>query len=186
LAEYKNTKTFILDLNYRSTKNILKTANTLISNNNDRIKKNLITDNMDGNNVFFYKGDSVYQEANYVVKQIVNLTKNKRFAFKDVVILYRAKYLSRSIEQELISNGIPYYVFGAVRFYQRREIKDLVAYLKLVVNPMDELSLKRILNVPSRGIGSTTIDSISKYANDQHISFVEAFYLTTNLEFEPP
>jgi DNA helicase-2/ATP-dependent DNA helicase PcrA len=175
-----------LDLNYRSTNNILKVANTLISHNNDRIKKDLTTNNADGNNVVFYKGDSDYREANYVAKQIIGLTKNKSYAFKDIVILYRAKYLSRSIEQELINNNIPYYVFGAVRFYQRREIKDLVAYLKLIVNPMDELSLKRVLNVPSRGIGNITIDNITKYANEQHISFAEAFYLTSKSEFDPP
>jgi DNA helicase-2/ATP-dependent DNA helicase PcrA len=175
-----------LDLNYRSSQNILKVANSLISHNSDRIDKVLVTDNGEGNNVVFYKGDSDYHESNFITKQIVSLTKNKSYDYKDIVILYRAKYLSRSVEQELINNNIPYYVFGAVRFYQRREIKDLVAYLKLLTNPTDELSLKRVLNVPTRGIGNTTMDNITKYANDNHISFAEAFYLTNRSDFDPP
>jgi DNA helicase-2/ATP-dependent DNA helicase PcrA len=144
--------------------------------------KNLVTNNSNGNLPIVFTGDTPQQEASYVAKQIQSLIKSKSYTFHEIVILYRAKYLSRAIEQEFINNGIPYYVYGDVRFYQRREIKDLIAYLKLIVKPNDDLSLKRVINVPTRGIGQLTVERISEYALKNNISFNEVILQIANNE----
>jgi DNA helicase-2/ATP-dependent DNA helicase PcrA len=181
---YKTAKTYVLDLNYRSTPDILKVANNLIRNNQHRLPKNLTTNNPNGNMPVVFVGDTAQQEASFVARQILSMVKNKTYTFRDFVILYRAKHLSRTIEQEFINNGIPYYVYGDVRFYQRREIKDLVAYLKLVVKPNDELSLKRIINIPARGIGQLTIERISEYALKHNLNFYDVLLQIANHELE--
>jgi DNA helicase-2/ATP-dependent DNA helicase PcrA len=175
---------YVLDLNYRSTKNILNVANNLIKYNHDRIDKNLVTNNATGSTVVVYTGDTSQLEASYIASQIQEMIKNKSFAYHEIAVLYRAKHLSRIVEQEFIANGIPYFVYGDVRFYQRREIKDLIAYLKLIVKPHDEIALKRIINVPSRSIGQTTIERVSQYAVTNDLSFYEAILKIANNEIE--
>jgi DNA helicase-2/ATP-dependent DNA helicase PcrA len=175
---------YVLDLNYRSSKNILQVANSLIKNNAERIPKDLITDNNTGSTVVVYTGDTSQQEASFIANQIQSLIKNKSYAYHEIAILYRAKHLSRTIEQEFISNGIPYFVYGDIRFYQRREIKDLIAYLKLLVKPDDELSLKRIINIPTRGIGQLTIERINQYAINHNLKFNEVLLQIANNELE--
>jgi DNA helicase-2/ATP-dependent DNA helicase PcrA len=182
LTNFKDTKTFVLDTNYRSTKNILNVANNLIKHNELRISKNLTTPNPTGSNVIFFAGETSQIEVSYIAKQIKAIIKQKQYAYQDIAVLYRAKHLSRTIEQEFINDGIPYLIYGDIRFYQRKEIKDLVAYLKLICNPQDELSLKRIINVPSRGIGLKTIENIEKYAASQSISFYDALLKISNDE----
>jgi DNA helicase-2/ATP-dependent DNA helicase PcrA len=180
LDSFKNTKTLVLDLNYRSTKEILKVSNNLISHNEERIEKQLVTNNEQGSTVVFFKGDTLYDEAGYVSRQIKQMVEKHEFDYSDIAILYRANYLSRHIEQELIHHSIPYYIYGGIKFYQRMEIKDLLAYLKLMTSPNDETALKRIINVPRRNIGLTTVEKIVEYARTQHISFADALKLNSN------
>jgi DNA helicase-2/ATP-dependent DNA helicase PcrA len=175
---------YVLNLNYRSTKNILKVANHLIKNNSDRIDKELITDNHQGETIVVYTGDTSQLEASYIAREIQKMIKNKVYAYHEIVVLYRARHLSRALEQEFINNGIPYYVYGDIRFYQRREIKDLIAYLKLLVKPDDELSLKRIINVPTRSIGATTVEKISQYASSHSLKFYDVLLQIANNEIE--
>jgi DNA helicase-2/ATP-dependent DNA helicase PcrA len=173
-------------LNYRSTKKILSLSNNLIKNNQDRVKKELVTNNSEGEHVIIYRGKSQDDEANYVSKQIKMLVEEKKYKYSDIAILYRANYLSRNIESALINSNIPYYLYGGVKFYQRKEIKDILAYLRLLVNDNDELSLKRVLNVPKRSIGQNTIEKISDYANSFNMSFGGALKLSLDLKNELP
>ncbi|MDR0739880.1 MAG: UvrD-helicase domain-containing protein [Mycoplasmataceae bacterium] len=184
LDNFKNTKIHVLDLNYRSTKNILRVANHLIDYNNQRIKKDLVTNNDEGDSVICYIGDTSQLEAHFITQQINDLVKTKKYNYNEIVILYRAKYLSRTIEQEFINNNIPYYIFGDIRFYQRREIKDLVSYLKILVKPKDDITLRRIINVPVRGIGQKTIDSIRNYGLQNNLSFYETLLKCANNQIE--
>jgi DNA helicase-2/ATP-dependent DNA helicase PcrA len=131
--------------------------------------------------VFLYNADTQEAETNFVANEIIKLHKN--YSYKDIAVLYRANHLSRSIEMNLINHNIPYVVYGGTKFYQRKEIKDILAYLKILVND-DELSYKRIINVPKRNIGNTTVDAISVFANENNISFVNALYLTDNQQFD--
>ncbi|MDR2462015.1 MAG: exodeoxyribonuclease V subunit gamma [Mycoplasmataceae bacterium] len=176
----KDTITVILDLNYRSTKNILKAANSLIKNNKNRIKKDLITSNDVGSEITYFHGQNQYDEAMYIANKIKSLIKNDSHDYKDIAILYRSNYISRNIEQELINCSIPYKIIGGIKFYQRMEIKDLLAYMKLLDNENDELSMKRIINVPRRGIGDTVIKKIDEYAKNNFISFIETMKLTND------
>lgn len=174
---YPNAQLIILDTNYRSTKSILSGSNALIANNLDRIKKDLQTENPSGEKIYVYEGDSKAQEGLFIAKKILALTKNNKYSFSDIAILYRANYLSRFIEEQLINNNIPYVIFGGIKFYQRKEIKDLLAYLKLMVND-DEVSIKRIINIPRRNIGGMTVDKIEKYCQTNNINFYDALKLT--------
>jgi len=174
LDEYPKTKTIILDLNYRSTKNILKISNNLIDHNVDRIKKDLITNNEEGKLPTLFACDNQDEESKRVVKKIKELIENKEFDYQDIAILYRANFMSRSIEQQLISSNIPYHIYGGFKFYQRAEIKDLIGYLKLLVFVEDEIALKRIINIPRRNIGEITIDKIQHYADTHNLTFYQA------------
>jgi DNA helicase-2/ATP-dependent DNA helicase PcrA len=135
-----------------------------------------------GEEVRYFDGDSAYSEANYVATQIKKMIDAKEYAYKDIAILYRSNYLSLRFEQELINNSIPYIVYGGIKFYKRMEIKDILSYLKLIANIEDEVSLKRVLNVPRRNIGMTTIDKISQYATSNNISFYKAMLTTNNVD----
>jgi DNA helicase-2/ATP-dependent DNA helicase PcrA len=184
LESYKNTQVMILDLNYRSTKNILKVANSLVSNNHERIKKDLSTDNPQGVEVVFCKSDSQYYEASFICQQIIELVKKEKYQYSDIAILYRSNYLSRFIEQELMSNSIPYYIYGSLKFYQRMEIKDLLAYLRLMADDQNEIALKRVINVPRRNIGEVTIDRVSEYARKNNMTFAQALALSLRMDVE--
>ncbi|MDR2821755.1 MAG: UvrD-helicase domain-containing protein [Mycoplasmataceae bacterium] len=181
LKHFDGTQKFILDTNYRSSQKILDASNKLIRNNKERIDKQLVSNKGAGNHVFLYNADTQEAESNFVANEIIKLHQN--YAYKDIAVLYRANHLSRSIEMNLINHNIPYVVYGGTKFYQRKEIKDILAYLKILVND-DELSYKRIINVPKRNIGTTTVDAISVFANENNISFVNALYLTDNQQFD--
>ena len=178
LKTFKNTKTIILDTNYRSTQNILNVANALIKHNNIRIDKTLTTINGMGEKPIYYCGDSQHEEGRFIANKINELHEKNNIAYKDIAVLYRSNYLSKFIEDGLINTNIPYYIYGGVKFYQRKEIKDILAYLRVVSHFDDELSILRVINVPQRGIGETTIDKIKKYANAKHISFADALKIT--------
>ncbi len=160
------TQTLVkLEENYRSTSNILDVANHLIENNTERIDKVLRATRGEGDAIFCHRADNEAMEAEYVVSQIRNLElKNPELNWRDFAILYRTNAQSRAMEEVLVRFDIPYRVVGGLRFYDRREIKDILAYMRLAVNPADSVSLKRIINTPRRGIGKTTLDNLEKAA----------------------
>ena len=156
-----------LEENYRSTSNILDVANHLIENNTERIDKVLKATRGEGDSIMCHRADNEAMEAEYVVGQIRNLElKNPELNWKDFAILYRTNAQSRALEEVLTRFSIPYRVVGGLRFYDRREIKDLLAYMRLAVNPADSVSLRRIINTPRRGIGKTTLDNLDKAAGE--------------------
>ena len=161
---YPNTKVIKLEQNYRSTKNILGIANEVIKNNTGNVKKKLWTENDEGTKPTVYQGNDEYDEANYVVSQINTLKINEYYKYSDFAILYRTNAQSRAFEDVLMREGIPYKVVGGQKFYERKEIKDIIAYLRLVQNTNDDVSLKRIINEPKRGIGKTSLDAVEQAA----------------------
>jgi DNA helicase-2/ATP-dependent DNA helicase PcrA len=182
LVNYKNTKTYVLDLNYRSVKSILNVANALIVNNSDRIEKELVTNKKQDNEVILFIGDSQMEEANFICHEISQFVKKNKYQYKDIAILYRSNYISRITEQALINNSIPYYIYGGYKFYQRMEVKDLLAYLRLMVNENDDLSLRRIINAPRRNIGLTTIKKIDDFCLKHNLTFAQALRLTDDID----
>lgn len=173
-------ETIILNRNYRSTPTILRTANRLIDYNKLRIKKDLFTELPEGNKVQVKKTLRQEDEAFWVIKEIQHLHERKKVRYKDIAILYRANYLTQPFEKELMMNQIPYQVFGGIRFYQRQEIKDVIAYFRLLLNPKDDVSLLRIINLPRRGLGAKTISTLTKEANKANLSIVEYIYQIEN------
>ncbi|WP_276913692.1 DNA helicase PcrA [Aneurinibacillus aneurinilyticus] len=171
--DYSNARTILLEQNYRSTKKILEAANKVISNNFGRKPKNLWTENDDGAAIRYYTADSEHSEAYYIVDQIQKAVDRGR-TYRDVAILYRTNAQSRVIEEVFVKSGIPYNIVGGTKFYDRKEIKDMLAYLRLISNPDDDLSLTRIINVPKRGIGAGTVEKIATYAAQQGISMYRA------------
>ena len=182
LKTFKNTKTIILDTNYRSTQSILNVANSLIKHNHIRIDKTLITANGIGNKPIYYCGDSQHEEGRFIANKINELHDEYHVAYNDIAILYRSNYLSKFIEDALINTNIPYYIYGGVKFYQRKEIKDILAYLRVVSHFDDELSILRIINIPQRGIGESTIDKIKQYAKLNNIEFTSTLKLTKAID----
>lgn len=172
--EYPDAVVIKLEQNYRSTKSILNAANEVIANNLGRKSKSLWTDNEDGDLVDFYQYESDYEEAQAIVSSIHDLVKEKEIGYNQFAILYRTNAQSRVLEEKMIQKSIPYKVIGGTNFYQRREIKDLIAYLKTIDNGQDSIAVKRIINVPKRGIGLTTLDRIEEYATKNSITFYEA------------
>ena len=181
--DYPNCKTVYLEQNYRSTKTIINASNDLIKNNVNRKDKNLWTDNEEGVKIEYKRATDEKDEAFYVVNEINKLLDNGS-KLSDIAILYRTNAQSRNLEDELLLNNIPYKVVGSVYFYNRKEIKDLMAYLKLIYNKDDDVSLTRIINVPRRKIGKVTIDKISKKANDLNCSMYDAIDSGKELEFK--
>ena len=162
MRDFDGYNEHILDQNYRSTKEILKCANALIKHNKNRIDKSLWTENADGDTVYLYEYDSDKAEARGVVDEIVKNVKEQNYTYKDYAILYRNNFLSRNFENELISKGVPYKVYSGLSFYKRKEIKDMLGYLRLVINPNDFHSFKRVINSPKRGVGDTTMKKLEK------------------------
>lgn len=179
--QFKNTQIIKLAHNYRSPQDILKAANQLIVNNENNFKNELIPIITSKAKVKIFKADYIEQEANFVCSTINKLVKNNQFSYQQILILYRANYCTRSLEEKLVSHQIPYVIFGSINFYQRKEIKDLLSYLKLLYKP-DDLAAMRIINVPHRAIGINTIDKINKWATENNITFVDAL---NRLEDEP-
>lgn len=174
-SEYQDAKVVKLEQNYRSTANILNAANGVISNNEGRKDKTLWTSQEDGDKVTFTKYNNEHDEANGVASKIKSL-KNGGVSLGDVAILYRTNAQSRVLEEKLIYENLPYKVFGGTNFYARKEVKDMVCYLKLLVNPNDDQSVKRIINVPKRGIGATSIDKINEFVLSGGINFYDALF----------
>ncbi|MCE5328927.1 UvrD-helicase domain-containing protein [bacterium] len=174
---FSNTIVIKLEQNYRSTKFILDAANELIKNNYSRSKKKLWTQSHAGELISKFRAQNEQEEAKFVAKKIRDIIagKNKK-SFKDFAIFYRTNAQSRAIEEVFIRENIPYRIFGGLKFYDRKEIKDMLAYLKLMSNPKDIISLTRVVNVPARGIGNTTISHIEKFSQNNGITFCEAFY----------
>ena len=162
-----------LEQNYRSTGNILLAANGVIANNQGRKGKNLWTKAAAGENLSFFKAESDYREAEYIVEKIADGLANGA-KHKDFAVLYRMNSLSRLIEEKLIERNLKYRVFGGLRFYERREVKDILAYLRSIHNPYDDISVKRIINVPKRGIGNVAVEFFEKAAADAGIKFYDA------------
>ncbi|MBQ0067107.1 MAG: DNA helicase PcrA [Phascolarctobacterium sp.] len=166
--DYPEAKIVKLEQNYRSTQNILDAANTVIANNTERKPKNLWTEKKSGKKILHYEADNALDEAYFVTEQICSL-KEQGFAFGDIAILYRANAQSRVLEEMFIKRGMQYTIVGGTRFYERKEIKDALAYLYVIANPYDSLNLMRIINVPKRGIGETTLTKLNTYANDNNL-----------------
>ena len=172
--DYPNASVILLEQNYRSTKRILQAANQVIANNSNRKPKNLWTENLEGNKIQYYNADNEQAEAAFVVGKILELTRNGEKKLNDVAILYRTNAQSRVMEEYLLKSNIPYSIVGGVKFYDRKEIKDILAYLRLISNPHDDISLRRIINVPKRGVGSTSVDKIADFAAMQDTSMFDA------------
>lgn len=170
---YPDAKVIKLEKNYRSSQNILNAANYVIRNNTKRKNKKLWTDREEGNLLHFRQFDAAYEEADYVVSDIRTKVREGR-EYKDFAILYRTNAQSRLIEEKLVIAGMPYNIVGGMNFYARKEIKDILAYLKTIDNGKDDIACKRIINVPKRGIGATTISRVQEYADGRDISFYEA------------
>ncbi|MBO5070411.1 MAG: DNA helicase PcrA [Roseburia sp.] len=163
-----------LEQNYRSTQNILDAANNVIANNVGRKKKSLWTANDAGEKTDFEQFDTAYEEADYVARDILNGVREGRHHYGDYAVLYRTNAQSRLFEERFIVSNIPYKIVGGVNFYARKEIKDLLAYLKTIDNARDDLAVRRIINVPKRGIGATTLTRVADYADAYDISFYDA------------
>jgi DNA helicase-2/ATP-dependent DNA helicase PcrA len=171
--DYDDVKVIKLEQNYRSTKSILHVANEVIKNNKGQIEKVLFTENGEGEKIKLVRTHTDNDEGKFVADTIQEQKLRNHFANKDFAILYRTNAQSRAFEEALRRMGIPYTIYGGISFYQRKEIKDLVAYLRLIVNPKDEEALKRIINYPVRGIGKTTIDKLVLLANENNVSMWE-------------
>ena len=171
---FPSAKVIRLEQNYRSTKNILNAANEVIANNTERKPKTLWTENEEGEKIHFRQFLNGFEEAEYVVGEISSGKREGRFDYKDCAILYRTNAQSRLFEEKCLMANIPYKIVGGVNFYARKEIKDLLSYLKTIDNGKDDLSVKRIINVPKRGIGQASINKVQDYADQMDITFYEA------------
>ena len=171
--DFPGTKIIKLEQNYRCTGNILKAANAVIKHNENKYEKKLWTENEEGSLPCLYQAEDEYDEANYIVKQIEHLKTEEYLKPKDFVILYRMNAQSRAIEDILRRENIPYKIVGGLKFYERKEIKDTIAYLRLIHNTSDNLSLKRIINEPKRGIGKTSLDKIQEISDRTGTSMYE-------------
>ena len=172
---FPDAKVIRLEQNYRSTKNILNAANQVIANNTERKAKTLWTENEEGSKVHFRQFFNAYEEAEYVAGEISKLKREGLGSYRDCAILYRTNAQSRIFEEKFIAANIPYKLVGGVNFYARKEIKDLLCYLKTIDNARDDLAVQRIINVPKRGIGATTLGRVQDYADNMGISLYEAF-----------
>lgn len=171
--DFPGAKVILLEQNYRSTNTILNVANEVIKNNHGRKPKNLWTDKGEGNPVTHLDFDYSEQESHYIAKKIHQLL-YKGYRLKDIAILYRTNVQSRPFEEVFMAEELPYKVVGGIKFYDRREVKDIIAYLKFIQNPNDNIALKRIINSPKRGVGNATIEKIEEYANSKEESIYSA------------
>lgn len=172
--DFKGAKVYKLERNYRSTKNILKLANTVIKNNGRRKDKVLWTSNQEGVPAQYYQAETENDEALYVARTISQLMNTCNYKFSDFAVLMRINALSRAYEQEFAKYNVPFKVFGGFKFFERKEIKDLLAYLRVINNPFDSEAVTRIVNVPKRGIGAKTVETLEQYANETELSVYDA------------
>lgn len=178
--DFPETKTIKLEQNYRSTSTILDTANSVISHNLRRKPKTLWTENSEGVAIKVFKAESDLSEGTFVAEKIAERVEAGD-SYGDFAILYRTNAQSRILEDSLFKKNIPHRILGGVRFYDRKEIKDILAYLRIIYNPKDDIAVKRIINIPKRGIGNATIDKVSSYAEEHEISFYEALGEAANI-----
>ena len=181
--DYKDAKTILLEENYRSTSNILDAANQVIKNNKMRKDKNLWTSRGVGEKIKYYRSYNERDEAQYVIRKTKELI-NRGVEYKDIAVLYRTNAQSRVIEEEMLKENMPYKVIGSINFYNRKEIKDLLAYLRLIHNSRDNVSLLRVINTPKRGIGLKTIDNLTEKADLEGTSIYDAISSGKELEFK--
>lgn len=174
--DFPGARLIKLEQNYRSKRNIIEAASAVISNNTRRTPKKLWTENEDGQKIQLREANDERAEARHVVEQVLRL-KSKGYSLRDMAVLYRTHAQSRSIEDEVRSVNMPYSVYGGVRFYDRKEIKDIIAYLRVLVNPSDEVSMLRIINEPPRGIGPGTVQKLKQIAEENNITLSEALYM---------
>lgn len=172
--EFPNTQVIKLEQNYRSTKSILEAANTVVANNVGRKDKSLWTDNRDGEIIEFYKANNEYDEANFIALTIEKLNDEDQRPYAEFAVLYRTNAQSRALEEMLMKRAIPYKIYSGTRFYDRKEIKDILSYLRSIDNPVDDVSVKRVINIPKRGIGLKSIEKFEEYADVRGESFFGA------------
>ena len=178
---FPEAKVIRLEQNYRSTQNILNAANEVIANNTERKPKTLWTENPEGEKIHFRQFMNGFEEAEYVVGDIASRRREGRYSYRDCAILYRTNAQSRLFEEKCLLANIPYKIVGGVNFYARKEIKDLLSYMKTIDNASDDLAVRRILNVPKRGIGATTVGRVQEYADHMQISFYDALRVSEEI-----
>jgi len=183
--DYPDATTILLEQNYRSTQNILSAANAVITKNESRKEKNLWSDAGSGSKLVGFVAENEHHEAEFVRDELYKLSDTDKSRYGDTAIFYRTNAQSRVFEEIFMRAGVPYKVVGGVRFYERKEVKDLLAYLRVLVNPDDEVSLRRIINTPKRGIGDRALDSIDDLAKRDTISFWQALSRSTSTELSP-
>jgi DNA helicase-2/ATP-dependent DNA helicase PcrA len=183
--DYPDATTILLEQNYRSTQNILSAANAVITKNESRKEKNLWSDAGSGSKLVGFVAENEHHEAEFVRDELYKLSDTGKSRYGDTAIFYRTNAQSRVFEEIFMRAGVPYKVVGGVRFYERKEVKDLLAYLRVLVNPDDEVSLRRIINTPKRGIGDRALDSIDDLAKRDTISFWQALSRSTSTELSP-
>jgi ATP-dependent DNA helicase UvrD/PcrA len=171
---FPDATVFVLEQNYRSTQRILDAANAVIANNAARRPKQLWTEQIGGELIIRYHAEDEHDEAAYVVGETMRLVESEGYRFNDVAVFYRTNAQSRVIEEQLVRAGVPYRVVGGVKFYDRREVKDLLAYLRALVNPDDEVSWRRVVNTPKRGVGETSVNRVAAYAHGAGLTFRDA------------
>jgi len=186
--DFPEAKIITLEQNYRSTQNILQAANHVVGKNRYRKEKKLWTENPEGEPLFFYVAEDEADEARFVVQKIMDHASNGKSVrpYHDISVFYRINAQSRAIEDELVKRKIPYTVVGGMKFYERKEIKDVLAYLKLIDNPSDGLSLRRIINVPPRGIGEKTIEKIETFSKEKRLPLYEGLKQAVEEDWLPP
>ncbi len=184
-ADYESAKVILLEQNYRSTKKILAAANSVIANNVNRKEKNLWTENEEGAKINFIHCLSDRSEAAFVAREIRRLIARENYHYGDIVILYRTNAQSRAFEEKFMQTDIPYVIVGGTKFYDRKEIKDVVAYLRLIINPRDDLSFLRVINVPRRGIGPINLERLKNFAAERELSIFDVVASNILLEQVP-
>ncbi len=172
--DFPGTRLIKMEQNYRSTKNIIGAATAVICNNSHRKGKKLFTENSSGELIGVLTTRTEYFEAQEIADRIQNLVQQTGYSYSDMAVFYRTNAQSRVIEEKLLQGGLPYKIYGGLKFYDRKEIKDVSAYMRLVVNPKDDVSFRRIINTPTRGLGKTTLDHIGNRARQKNISLIEA------------
>jgi DNA helicase-2/ATP-dependent DNA helicase PcrA len=178
--DFRDAKVVKLEQNYRSTQTIIGAATHVIRNNSQRKDKTLFTENPKGDPIIIREEDNEYNEARYVVGEIQKILNETEIQATEIAIFYRTNAQSRVLEEQLRTRGIPYKLVGGTKFYERMEIKDVLGYMKLIVNPTDDISFKRIVNVPARGIGKTTIDKLEEFSNEKGISMIQGAALAVD------
>ena len=179
--DFANAKVIKLEQNYRSSKNILDAANSVVAHNKGRKAKALWTESPAGEQISIVPNPNEYQEAETIARNIIHAIETGERDYREFAILYRTNAQSRVLEEKLITGAIPYRLLGGTRFYERKEIKDLVSYLKVICNVKDDIAIKRIINVPKRGIGAASVNAITEYAERNNLDFLEAAKLSKEM-----